>query len=433
MTVRHTPQLNIHVQGWLLALPAVVLLATFTHVPAVATVIDSFFSTPHGEAARRVHRPRSIPQHAGRPGLLAGLQEQSALRADHGTDRDRPGARRWRSGSMATSGDGAALRLAFFTPTILPMVAAANIWLFFYTPDYGLLNQVFRGLRLRQHQLARQSRDRAAGADGGDDLEGGRLLHDLLSGGAAAGAADLYEAARMENAGRWQVFRRITWPLVMPTTLFVAVNALINAFRVVDQVDRDDRRRAEQRHHLAAVLHLSRSPSASGTPPTRPRCRPCCCRARHRRVPAILHPRSQDPLSLKDWILVPMDPGKFASTTAAWLFGLIWALPLLVCDLGRVPPVRIRDAFRSACAAHAGKLRARLDRGAVRPLFPQHHCARDRHHGARSSSSARLPPSACPLEVLRQRDVVRPHPGPADGDAGCADPGKLPDAAEVRP
>ncbi len=46
----------------------------------------------------------------------------------------------------------------------------------------------------------------------------------------------LYEAARMENANRWQVFRRITWPLVMPTTLFVAVNALINAFRIVDQV-----------------------------------------------------------------------------------------------------------------------------------------------------------------------------------------------------
>jgi len=47
---------------------------------------------------------------------------------------------------------------------------------------------------------------------------------------------DLYEAARIENASRAQVFYRITWPLVMPTTLFVAINALINAFRVVDQV-----------------------------------------------------------------------------------------------------------------------------------------------------------------------------------------------------
>jgi sn-glycerol 3-phosphate transport system permease protein len=40
----------------------------------------------------------------------------------------------------------------------------------------------------------------------------------------------------MENAGRFTVFRRITWPLVMPTTLFVSINALINAFRIVDQV-----------------------------------------------------------------------------------------------------------------------------------------------------------------------------------------------------
>jgi sn-glycerol 3-phosphate transport system permease protein len=30
----------------LLALPAVVLLATFTHVPAIRTIIDSFFATP---------------------------------------------------------------------------------------------------------------------------------------------------------------------------------------------------------------------------------------------------------------------------------------------------------------------------------------------------------------------------------------------------
>ena len=66
MTVRHTPQLNIHVQGWLLALPAVVLLATFTHVPAVATIIDSFFSTPHGR----------------RPAVFVGLDQYRNMLAD---------------------------------------------------------------------------------------------------------------------------------------------------------------------------------------------------------------------------------------------------------------------------------------------------------------------------------------------------------------
>ncbi len=40
-----------HVYGWLLVLPAVVMLAAFTHYPAVRTFLDSFFSTPRGRTA----------------------------------------------------------------------------------------------------------------------------------------------------------------------------------------------------------------------------------------------------------------------------------------------------------------------------------------------------------------------------------------------
>src|SRR2546422_5010469 len=45
----------------------------------------------------------------------------------------------WVNGKIAGRG---LLRLAYFTPTVLPMIAVANIWLFFYTPQYGLLAQV---------------------------------------------------------------------------------------------------------------------------------------------------------------------------------------------------------------------------------------------------------------------------------------------------
>jgi len=66
MADRRNSRFNIHVQGWLLALPAVVLLATFTHVPAVATIIDSFFATPHG--------PRAAP--------FVGLEQYRSMLAD---------------------------------------------------------------------------------------------------------------------------------------------------------------------------------------------------------------------------------------------------------------------------------------------------------------------------------------------------------------
>src|ERR1700748_1295859 len=143
MMKRHKPQLNIHVQGWLLALPAIVLLAAFTHVPAVSTVIDSFFSTPHGRRAAvfigldqyRTMLADPIFWLAFRNNLLYALITVPVSIA--------------LALAMALVVNGriqgrAALRLAFFTPTILPMVAAANIWLFFYTPDYGLLNQIMR-------------------------------------------------------------------------------------------------------------------------------------------------------------------------------------------------------------------------------------------------------------------------------------------------
>src|SRR5262249_13960086 len=38
------------------------------------------------------------------------------------------------------------------------------------------------------------------------------------------------------GAGRWYFFRRVTFPLLMPTTLFVLINAVINSFRLVDHI-----------------------------------------------------------------------------------------------------------------------------------------------------------------------------------------------------
>jgi len=46
----------------------------------------------------------------------------------------------------------------------------------------------------------------------------------------------LAEAAALEGASRWAFFRRVQFPLLMPTTLFVLINAVIGAFRTVDHI-----------------------------------------------------------------------------------------------------------------------------------------------------------------------------------------------------
>ena len=47
---------------------------------------------------------------------------------------------------------------------------------------------------------------------------------------------ELEEAARLEGASRWYYFRRVMFPLLMPTTLFVLINAVINSFKLVDHL-----------------------------------------------------------------------------------------------------------------------------------------------------------------------------------------------------
>jgi multiple sugar transport system permease protein len=48
--------------------------------------------------------------------------------------------------------------------------------------------------------------------------------------------AEIYEAAALDNAGRWTMFRRITWPLLWPVTSLVLTIQLISQLKIFDQV-----------------------------------------------------------------------------------------------------------------------------------------------------------------------------------------------------
>ena len=59
----------------------------------------------------------------------------------------------------------ALVRMAYFTPTVLPMIAVANLWLFFYTPQIGMLDQVDAcAVRRAEPRTGSASRDTALGA-----------------------------------------------------------------------------------------------------------------------------------------------------------------------------------------------------------------------------------------------------------------------------
>ena len=221
--------------AWLLLLPAAVLLALFTHYPAIANLWHSFYSTPKGS----------------RPPAFVGLDNYRALIDDPIFWQALTNNAWYALGTIPASialallmafwvnerlpGRGF-LRLAYFTPTVLPMIAVANIWLFFYTPEYGLLAQATGLFGIGRHNwLGTKSTALAALMVVTIWKEAGFFMIFYLA-ALQSMSPYLAEAGAIEGASRWYFFRRVTFPLLMPTTLFVLVNAVINAFRLVDHV-----------------------------------------------------------------------------------------------------------------------------------------------------------------------------------------------------
>ncbi|TAH49273.1 MAG: sugar ABC transporter permease [Chloroflexota bacterium] len=127
-------------------------------------------------------------------------------------------------------------RLAYFYPAILPMVSAASIWLFMFTPDYGLVNIFFMSLHLPNlNWLGEPNLALPALMIVGIWKQTGYLMIFYLA-GLQALPQDVYEAAELDGAGPFAQARHLTLPLLTGTTLFVSTIAVLNAFQTVDQV-----------------------------------------------------------------------------------------------------------------------------------------------------------------------------------------------------
>ena len=224
-----------HVYGWLLLTPAAILLIGFTHYPAAATLFDSFFST--GTAVR--------------PSRFVGFANYASLAEDPIFWKVLSNNLWFALGTIPTAiaialvmalwvndrlPARALVRMAYFTPTVLPMIAVANIWLFFYTPQIGLLDQVGALVGVPSRNWLGDP-DTVLGATMMMVVwkEAGFFMIFYLA-ALQSMPPELEEAAKVEGASRWYFFRRVTFPLLMPTTLFVLVNATINSFKLVDHL-----------------------------------------------------------------------------------------------------------------------------------------------------------------------------------------------------
>ena len=128
------------------------------------------------------------------------------------------------------------VRTSYFYPVVMPMIAIASIWMFIYMAKNGLLDQMLISMGFQpMNILSSKKTVLPAMAFMYVWKESGYLMVFFLS-GIQSISTDVNEAARIDGANSWTIFRKITLPLLAPTFLFVSTIALTNSFKLVDHV-----------------------------------------------------------------------------------------------------------------------------------------------------------------------------------------------------
>ncbi|GIO94819.1 carbohydrate ABC transporter permease [Paenibacillus lactis] len=126
-------------------------------------------------------------------------------------------------------------KVAYFMPYISNIVAVAVVWQVLFQPSYGPINEVLRSIGIASPPKWI--------ADPNYALVSIMMISVWISigfnliiyiAGLQSIPKDLYEAAEIDGANGWTKFRRITLPLLSPTSFFLLVTGIISTFKVFD-------------------------------------------------------------------------------------------------------------------------------------------------------------------------------------------------------
>ncbi len=128
-------------------------------------------------------------------------------------------------------------RTVFFLPVTATLIAMAVVWEFLFHPNVGLVNLLLALAGIRSVHWLNNSATAlyALCAIGVWQSIGFNTV--LFLAGLKSIPRDLYEAAAVDGADDpWERFRRVTWPMLGPTLMFVLIIMAIRSFQVFDSV-----------------------------------------------------------------------------------------------------------------------------------------------------------------------------------------------------
>lgn len=124
------------------------------------------------------------------------------------------------------------VRAVVLLPWAIPTVVSAKMWEWMYNGDFGIFNHLL-GHHINWLGSPFWAMHAAIAMDVWKTTP---FVVILLMAGLQVIPGDLYQAARVDGAGSWDVFRRITLPLLKPVLLVVLIFRTLDAFRIFDAI-----------------------------------------------------------------------------------------------------------------------------------------------------------------------------------------------------
>jgi multiple sugar transport system permease protein len=223
-----------HLAGWAFAFPAVFLIFVFGIVPVIWSALLSFqhtnlLSVPQWVGFKNyqalIHDPlfkQSVEHSLVYTALFVPLSVAGGLFTAIALNRRIRGVRLYRT--------------AVFVPVVLSTIATAIVFLWLLDPTFGLVNYLLSRVGLGPYGFF----DSASGAlysIVGMTVWGWIGFDVIVYLAALQGIPPaLVEAAEIDGARTWGMFRHITLPLLGPATLFLVIWSSINALQLFDEV-----------------------------------------------------------------------------------------------------------------------------------------------------------------------------------------------------
>ncbi|WP_019240827.1 MULTISPECIES: carbohydrate ABC transporter permease [Bacillus] len=122
-------------------------------------------------------------------------------------------------------------RAIFYLPAVSSVVSITVVWGWIYHPNYGVLNYILNLLNLESINWLGDSKFALISiiivlitTSVGQPI----ILYTASLGNIPS---TYIEAAKIDGGSDWQIFRKIIWPLLMPTSLYVIIVTTINSFQ----------------------------------------------------------------------------------------------------------------------------------------------------------------------------------------------------------